>query len=136
MSDDPTDDRLRQLNDATALARELLADVRSATKDLQHAIKAAQQERERLAATVDEAIAADINAAVQRELEEVSRVVNEKREWMLRQVTREFDRYINLLTTGREDGKTDPGRNLRLALPPIPRFQPPASHKQSTPDGT
>jgi hypothetical protein len=131
---EPAEERLlRQLNDATTVARELLADIRSATKDLRHATKDAREERERLATTVEDAIGADIDAAVTRELDEVARVVNEKREWMVDQVTREFDRLINVLTTGREDAKTIPARDLRSALP-LPSFHPPANRKQSTRD--
>jgi hypothetical protein len=129
---EPAEERLlRQLNDATTVARSLLADIRSATRDLRHAIKDAREERLRLATTVEDAIGADIDAAVTRELDEVARVVNEKREWMVDQVTREFDRLINVLTTGREDAKTIPARDLRSALP-LPSFHPPANPKQST----
>jgi chorismate mutase len=129
---EPTEERLlRQLNDATTVARELLTDIRSATKDLRHAIKHARQERERVAATVEDAVGADIDAAVKRELDEVARVVNEKRQWMVDQVTREFDRLINVLTTGREDGRTVPARDLRSVVR-LPSLQPPADRQQST----
>jgi hypothetical protein len=91
---EPTEERLlRQLNDATTVARELLT--------------------------------------VKRELDEVARVVNEKRQWMVDQVTREFDRLINVLTTGREDGRTVPARDLRSVVR-LPSLQPPADRQQST----
>lgn len=107
-------DLIDRLGAAAMECRELLADVRSATRDLREAVKESRKERERLATAVKDAAAAEIDQAVAAGLEELGETTRKAMDDSVAKVGAEFDKLARLFLTGHEKGRPDAGGlNLR-----------------------
>jgi DNA anti-recombination protein RmuC len=105
-------DLIDRLVAAAVECRELLADVRTATKDLRAAVKEVREERERLAAAVRDAVGAEIDEQVRVQLEALGELTRKQMDASVDKVSREFDKLANILMTGHDKGRPDDGFNL------------------------
>lgn len=102
-----------RLGEASMEARRLLADIRTATKELRAAVKQSTEERERLATAVKDAVAADIREEVRVQIEALGAETERQMRLSVEKVSREFDKLANILMTGHDRGRPDDGFNLR-----------------------
>lgn len=102
-----------QLGEASMEARSLLADIRTATKDLRQAVKESAEERERLSVAVKQAIAEDINEEVRVQIEALGEQTRKQMDAAAAKVGREFDKLANILMTGDDRGRPADGFDLR-----------------------
>lgn len=89
-----------QLGAASLEARQLLADIRGATRDLRNAIRDAQAEREQLADLIKRTVADDIQAEVSTQLAKLGEQTQAAMAAATAKVGREFDRLTNIMMTG------------------------------------
>jgi len=94
--------RDQKLDDQMAECRELLTEVRGATKDLHAAIKEAK-------ATFPELAQDQISEAVGVELTKVMAATTKFIEAAELKIHRRFDHLVNLLLTGNQQGRARPG---------------------------
>jgi len=95
--------RDQKLDDQMAECRELLTEVRGATKDLHAAIKEAK-------ATFPELAQDQISEAVGVELTKVMAATTKFIDAAEVKISRRFDHLVNLLLTGHPQGRTKPGK--------------------------
>lgn len=94
-----------RLGEASLTARGLLADIRTATKDLRATLRDAQDERARLADLIKETVAAEIHAEVATQLEALGEKTRQAMDDATAKVGREFDKLANILMTGDDHGR-------------------------------
>lgn len=102
-------DLIDRLGAASLEARELLADVRSTTRELRTEIRNAAAERERITDLIKKAVAADIEAEVKTQLSALGELTRKAMDDAVAKVGREFDKLTNIMMTG-----DDYGRGTRL----------------------
>lgn len=96
------DDRIAQVDAQAARARELLADVRGATKELTHAIR---ESRTAFAGLSRQAMADVLETDLDKARTAIDFVVKEAEASIIDR----FDKLYNMLMTGHENGRTRPG---------------------------
>lgn len=106
-------DLIDRLGAAAMKCRELLVDVRSASRELRAAVRESQQERERLAVAVRDAVGAEIDEQVRVQLDALGELTRKQMDASVDKVSREFDKLANILMTGHDRGRPDDGFNLK-----------------------
>jgi signal transduction histidine kinase len=101
-----------ELGAAATNVRQLLGDVRAATRDLRQTIKDAEQAKAEITKAVETAVAANIEAEVRTQIEDLKATTSKAMDDATTKVFREFDKLTNLLTTGNRRGRTQ-GLDLR-----------------------
>jgi single-stranded DNA-specific DHH superfamily exonuclease len=102
-----------ELGAAALECRQLLADVRTASKDLRSAVREARETQASLAKAVEEMVDADIDEAVKAGLARYEKNVHAAMDAAVAKVTSEFDKLGNILLTGDPRARSHDGFDIR-----------------------
>lgn len=107
---------IEQLATKAIECRELLGDVRSATKGLRNAERDANEARAKLATAVEEMVDQDIGGRIRDGLAEYEETLQKAIDDAVEKVGKEFEKLMNIYMTGDNRGRPPDGRDLQRLM--------------------